>query len=260
MGATLSYRLKHLIGVGSFAEVWQAERVGVDRVRCADDVAVKIGRYHEHDDKSRREEQFALYTAPLELAGFIQVIEVTSYHERLVIVLELAQESLLSMARRGNLSVFETARLIGEAGAALDALHARVLPNGRRLFHGSINPTDILIRDGHAKVSDLGPYPIGPPTSIPLYKAACMPPEFWWKPLAQVLPQSDQYVLAASYVWSRLPDGPFGIPPKGALLSAIEIGRVSRSESEVLLRAMNAQPQDRFPSCTDFAVALKKAL
>lgn len=258
MGQMHCYRLKQLIGVGSFAEVWHAERVDKEGMRCSEDVALKIGRHHYDDDKSQREQQMILFTAPFELDGFIRVLDVTQYHDRLVVSLELATDSLFGMAQKG-LSTAECVRYIGESAVTLDSLHARKL-HGRNLIHGGINPTDILIRDGHAKLADLGPYPIGQPASISLYKRICMAPEFWWRPVPQLLPQSDQYALAATYAWLRLQDGAFAVPRQGELVSAIELSRLLLSEKQVLLSALNPRPQERFASCCDFVEALIKAL
>lgn len=260
MGQIFCYRLKQLIATGSFAEVWHAEKVDVDGMRCGtpsgDDIAVKIGRCHYDDDRSQREQQMVLCTAPFELDGFIRILDVGPYHDRLVVAMELATDNLLGMARNG-LSLVECARYVGEAATALDSLHSRDL-HGRRLIHGGINPTDILIRDGHAKLADLGPYPIGPPTSIPFYKAVCMAPELSWRPVPQPVPQSDQYALAATYAWLRLREGAFAMPRGGELVGAIEISRLPEPEKQVVLTAMNPQPKERFPSCCAFVEALRR--
>jgi serine/threonine protein kinase len=258
MGPMAGYRLKQLIGVGSFAEVWGAERVNLQGIPCASDVALKIGCCHYDEDKSQREMWMVLSTAPFEFEGFNRVLDVTSYHNRLVISLELAEDNLLGMASKG-LSVHECARYIGEAAVALDSLHARDF-GGKRMIHGSINPTDILIQDGRAKVADLGPFPIGPVTSIPFYKAICMPPEFQGLPVPQLLPQSDQYGLAATYAWVRLGDCALSAPRRGELVGTIEVAQLPEREKEVLLKALSSKPQDRFSSCSDFAKNLEKVL
>jgi hypothetical protein len=226
-------------------------------MRCSNDVALKIGQCHYNGDKSQRERQMLAYMA-LGLDGFIRLLDVTSYHDRLVVALELAEDSLLGMVRKG-LSMVDCVRYIGEAAATLDSFHERDL-FGRRLIHGGINPTDILIRDGHAKVADLGPYPLGPPTGIPFYKSICMAPELCWQALPQPVPQSDQYALAATYAWLRLCDRAFAMPRRGELASAIDISPLPEREKQVLTVAMNSQPKERFPSCRAFATALEQAL
>ena len=257
MGPVFCYRLNQLIAVGSFAEVWQAHQVNADGEPCAADVALKIGRCHFDDETSQREYQMLFYSAQ-QLDGFIQVLDVTRYHDKLVVAWELAEDNLLGIARNG-LSDVECVRYIGEVAAALDSLHARDF-RGRRLFHAGVNPTDILIHDGHAKLADLSPYPIGPPTNIPFYKVVCMAPELRSQPLPKLLPQSDQYALAATYAWVRLPNGAFAMPRRGELLGAIEIARLPHPEKQVLSKAFSVQPEDRFPSCCAFADALKEAI
>jgi serine/threonine protein kinase len=257
MGAVVSYRTKQLIGVGGFAEVWRAERVDADGRPCGEDIALKVGRCHWDDDKSQREWQMLTFSA-LGLEGFVSVLDICCYHNRLTVALELAHDSLLGMSQKG-LSVAESARYIGEAAAALDALHGRDLL-GRRLVHGGINPTDILICNGHAKVADLGPYPSGAPTSIPFYKAVCMAPEFRLQPVPEPVPESDQYALAASYVWVRLGEAAFAVPHTGILVGALCTSRLPEAERRVLLRALSDVPRDRFPSCRAFVQALQEAL
>jgi serine/threonine protein kinase len=258
MAAIQSYRLKQLIAVGSFAEVWQSARVDASGASCADDVALKIGRHHFDDDRSQREQQVVLNTAPLQLEGFIQVLDVTKYHDRLVIALELADDSLLGLAKKG-LAVVQSLHFLKQTAVALDSLHAHDF-HGRRLIHGAINPTDILIRNGKAKLADLGPYPMGPAANIPSYKLICMGPEFWSQPVAQLGPETDQYALAATYVWLRLRNAAFARPTRGDLLGAMQISELPMREQQVLSTAMNPEPKRRYPSCLAFIEALTKVL
>jgi serine/threonine protein kinase len=247
----MGYRLKELVGVGTFAEVWHAERVDEKGKRCAADVALKIGFYPLDDVRTERERAALYRTAPLQLPGTIRVLDLTTRNDRMVIALELAEDSLLGLSQRG-LSKVQCVRYIGETAATLDDLHAR------QIVHGGINPTDILIRDGHAHIGDFGPLPCDAPTSrIPFYKALCMAPELQG---GELLAESDQYALAATYAWLRLQDQVFPIPRQGELPEELDIGPLAEPEREILFTALNRRPDQRFSSCCAFAEALHHVL
>jgi serine/threonine-protein kinase len=241
------YHLKTLIGVGTFAEVWRAERLDQDGTACASDVALKISLCPATDDRAQRERAVLYQTAPLQHPGTIRVLDITVRDDRLAIAMEIAEDSLLRMLQEG-LSAVECIRHVAEVASTLDDLH------GRGVLHCGINPSDILIVAGRARVTDFGPLPCDTATSaIPYYKALCMPPELRRH---APRPESDQYALAATYAWLRLSHPPFGTLRGPDLAWRIDLGVLPKSEQQVLLRAMNPDPTARFASCGAFAEAL----
>jgi serine/threonine protein kinase len=251
MAPMMGYRLNQLVGVGTFAEVWHAERVDEEGKRRAPDVALKIASCPLDDNRSDRERAVLYQTAPLQLPGTIRVLDITSHNNRMVVALELADDSLLGLLRKG-LSRAECVRFIGEVATTLDELHSR------RIVHGGINPTDILVRDGHAYVADFGPLPCETATSgTPFYKAVCMAPELRQR---EPRPESDQFALAATYTWLRLRHGAFQVPHRGGFSEGINIGLLDPPEKNVLLTALNRQPQQRFTSCSAFVQSLQQVL
>src|SRR5262249_26890461 len=139
-------------------------------------------------------------------------------------------------------------RYFADVATTLDNLHTR------RVIHGGINPSDILLLDGHAKIADFGPMPDGSGTvKVPLYKSICMAPEL---SLGHAMPESDQYALAATYAWVRLGHDALTIPRRGELPDCIDIGRLPEGERKVLGVALNREPKQRFASCHALIEAL----
>jgi serine/threonine-protein kinase len=182
--------------------------------------------------------------------------EGSSIGGRLLLVMELANQSLLDRCRecRASGGAFPPAELnsyIRQAAEALDYIH------GRELVHGGINPGDVLLLSNQVKIADPGP-PVSPDWQFAriqlanLSKALCMAPE---RKRGDKHIQSDQYALAATYAWLRA-----GRPVLGLDSQAEEIRTVSslsQLEQEVLIKALSPDPDHRYPSCTDFANALR---
>jgi serine/threonine protein kinase len=245
------YHLKALIGAGTFAEVWHADRLDDHGKCCAPDVALKIGWFHRDDERTKQELAILYQIAPLQLEGTTRILDIAWLDGKLVVAMELADNTLLGIVRQG-ISAAEVLRLIGEVANTLDDMR------GRRLVHGGINPTDILIHAGRAKIADFGPLPrAGDKSRIPFYKAVCMAPELKEGVAA---PESDQYALAATYAWLRLARRAFSISRRGELPGDIDVGLLPEPEKEVLLTALNREPKQRFASCYAFVEALRKTL
>jgi serine/threonine protein kinase len=246
----VQYRLTDLIGVGTFAEVWRAERLDHDGRTCAADVALKISLFPVTDERTNRERAVLYQIAPAQHPGTIRILDITT-HDRLIVAMELAEGTLLSGLSRDP-SVAGCVRYLREVASTLDELHQH------HVIHGGINPTDILICAGHAKLADFGPPHAATPTgTIPYYKSVCMAPELRQ---GEPRPESDQYALAVTYAWLRLQRGAFSIPLRGELPSEIDFAGLPQPECHVLGIACNRQPNQRFASCSAFVEALQQVL
>jgi serine/threonine protein kinase len=178
--------------------------------------------------------------------------------ERLLIVMELADGSLLDRWRqyRNSGAVFPLIELVTylqEAAEGLDYIH------GNDLIHGGINPGDILLLNGHVKIADPGNLNCNSPDDRHrpfgnLSKVACLAPEIG---RGVESPQSDQYALAATYAWLRL-----GYPLEGPATRVEELSRGGLSEAEraPVLKALSSEPDDRYPTCVEFAAAVRRAI
>jgi serine/threonine protein kinase len=82
----------------------------------------------------------------------------------------------------------------------------------------------------------------------------------------RVLPQSDQYSLAITYVELRRGRRPFPARTsldhamRDALDGSPDLGDLDKAEKSVLLQALAKDPAERYPTCHAFAVALTAAV
>lgn len=87
---------------------------------------------------------------------------------------------------------------------------------------------------------------------------------------AHLDPTTDQYSLACALYWLLIGAGPFDSPHPGELIRGhlqllpppVSLRRpgLSPAMDAVLTKAMAKRPADRFPTCTDFAKAARRAL
>ncbi len=147
---TPKYRLKKLLGAGSFGAVFLADDVVADRVMR--EVAIKIFS----DESGQQERQIAeLQTAislkhPSLLEGFSPEQGWLKGIECLGLVMELAQESLGLRLQRGSLPLAEVKAMVKNLAGALHYLH------GRGIVHRDLKPANIMQVGGQWKLTDFG--------------------------------------------------------------------------------------------------------
>ncbi len=144
------YRLVQRIAVGGMGEVWEASDTRLDRT-----VAVKVLREELSDDPEflHRFRAEARTTASLDHPGIAMVhdygetVEAGAY-----LVMELVRgEPLAAVIARGRVGAAQTLDVLEQAGAALQAAHAR------GLVHRDVKPGNILLtRTGQVKLTDFG--------------------------------------------------------------------------------------------------------
>ncbi|MFM9964828.1 MAG: bifunctional serine/threonine-protein kinase/formylglycine-generating enzyme family protein [Planctomycetaceae bacterium] len=145
----------------------------------------------------------------------------------------------------GKLSVEQAVRYIGQVGAALQAAH------DAGILHRDVKPSNVLVNQADiAKLADFGLARIndgrgltqaGDGPGTPVYMA----PEQHHHP-PTVSQQSDQYSLAATLYQLVTGRSPLRIREQA----------IPESMRDVLLRALEEEPQERFPSVADFIQAL----
>ncbi|NEU74308.1 SUMF1/EgtB/PvdO family nonheme iron enzyme [Hassallia byssoidea VB512170] len=147
---TPKYRLKKLLGAGSFGAVFLADDVVADRI--IREVAIKIFS----NESGQQERQIAeLQTAislkhPSLLEGFSPEQGWLKGIECLGLVMELAQESLALRLQRGSLPLAEVKAMVKNLAGALDYLH------GRGIVHRDLKPANIMQVGGQWKLTDFG--------------------------------------------------------------------------------------------------------
>ncbi len=191
-----------------------------------------------------------------------------------VVIMELAQESLADWDRRvRGQNLDEGARrrrltfFTQQVADGLDFL------GFYHLVHHDVKPGNVVLVGGVAKLTDFGlSKPLTPPVTeqsigwTPLYAA----PEFLQGEGGSRPYTSDQYSLAVTYHLLRTGHLPFkkwrdaGAVKKATTAelilahveNAIDVSSLGPNEGAAVARALSKQPEDRFPSCREFAEAV----
>jgi Protein kinase domain/Sulfatase-modifying factor enzyme 1 len=250
------FKLFKRIGRGAFGEVFLAEAPG------GVNVAVKRIFRPLDDESSQRELQSLQLIRELRHPYLLQTQAFWSLEDRLVIVMELADDSLadwnqqVRTATGEGVPVAELLAYFGEAAEALDYLHRM------NVLHRDVKPANLLRLKGHAKVADFGlarmmeaKLEASTFCGTPLYMA----PEVWKKKLC---PQSDQYSLAITYAELRMGRQVFS----GADFMEVcrkhtsdkpDLDPLPEGEQRILSRALAKDPELRYPDCVSFIDALR---
>ena len=252
------YRLLERIGAGQYGEVFRANAPG------GVDVAVKRIFRSIDDEASQRELQALELIRTLRHMFLLQTHRYWALKDRVVMVMELADDSLDDWYRRckaegkTGIPVPELIAYLREAAEALDYMHSK------GVLHRDIKPGNLLRLSGHAKVADFGLARLQETQVMsatfcgtPLYMA----PEVWQ---GKSSVHSDQYSLAMTYFEMRFGRRPFsGTDPLELgmqhLREAPDLTGAGGRETRVLLRALSKDPKDRFPSCREFVAELAAA-
>jgi serine/threonine protein kinase, bacterial len=261
-------KLELLRGRGGFAEVWEA----VDKKgnRCA--VKFMAGK---NSSSSVKETRIIQSIRKLYHKNLLRVHDVFSIPEYIVVAMELADGSLLDLMDvwhaeyKSHLSPDLIAGYLRQAASALDFLNARKHTFEGKLVgfqHCDVKPSNLLLVGETIKVADFG---LCTPTLAlqSFYSRAgtldFAAPEVHGGRLADT---SDQYSLAITYHYLRTGHFPFPAMPRGFdreysyARPTPDLSRVRRGERRVLERALDLEPTNRWPSCTDMLTALTDAL
>jgi hypothetical protein len=252
------YRLLQRIGAGQFGEVFRALAPG------GVEVAVKRIFRAVDDEASQRELQALELIRSLRHAFLLQTQRYWALKDRVVMVMELADDSLSDWFKacktegQSGIPARELIAYLHEAAEALDYMH------GKGVLHRDIKPANLLRLSGHAKVADFGLARLQESQVMtatfcgtPVYMA----PEVWQ---GKISIHSDQYSLAMTYFEMRFGRRAFpGTDPYELgvqhLRDLPDLTGAGGRETRVLLRALSKDPSQRFPSCREFIKALAAA-
>lgn len=244
-GLTLTYDFKELIGAGGFGEMWRTRCRGTgDWLENATRVSFEI----IESDRGR----LALAAAKAVIRQprhphICSIRSVIGTSGRLWVGSELAEGNMAELAAGVNRGP-ALKRYIREAAAGLDHLH------GCGLVHNRVKPSNILIFGGRAQLSDFDlVHPLqANVTSERVVKygdRAFLAPEVL---AGRLCLQSDQFSLACAYIEVRLGSAAL----VGGVSQCPALAELVAGERAALLRALSANPEDRFPNCRAFADAL----
>jgi serine/threonine protein kinase len=259
------YRLRHVLGRGGFAEVWEAE--------TADGRTVALKFMPCNDGLSAAKEVRSIENVRKIKHRYILEIEnVWTNLGYIVIAMELADGSLLDLLDayltefKGPIPADQVCVHMAQAAEGLDYMNSRVhLLDGRKvgLQHCDVKPSNLLLFGDTVKIADFG---LASPTSSMLRthrRAGTLDfaaPEVFQGRLSN---HTDQYALAISYCHLRGGRLPFRDTPatfvKTYVRPPADLTMLPEPERPAVLRALSATPQDRWPTCVEFVNSLTKA-
>lgn len=252
------YRLRRLLGYGSFAEVWEAE---------ADDGSLIALKFLPADRQAATPGELrALQTIRrLPHPNLLRIDRVWCHLGYVVIAMERAEGSLADLlatyrSEAGGAVIPEHAcLLLSQAAAALDFLNARrhlVDEQTVAIQHCDVKPTNLMLFGETVKLADFGlaalmTAPVMPrrPSGTPEYAA----PEVFRGRLSR---HSDQFALAVSYCELRGGRTPFAPPPRtfhpDYFHPPADLSMLSPEERPVVARALAIAAEERWPTCAEF--------
>ncbi|WP_433759219.1 protein kinase domain-containing protein [Nocardia sp. CA-135398] len=259
-----------MLGHGGMGTVYLAKHPRLPRL-----TALKLLKRELYTDAEirRRFEREADLVAQLDHPNIVTVYDRGAEDQQLWISMQFVPGADASCADVNVLAPGRAVQIIADTAAALDFAH------GNGVLHRDVKPANILLakapigqpervlltdfgiagmRDGESTLSSAG--------TITATLAYAAPEQLTGTPDYR----ADQYSLACSLFWMLTGAAPFqGANPmaviNGHLYGAIPSLRQYRPDvppglAAVLARAMAKRPADRFISCTEFAVAARRAL
>lgn len=262
------FRLHRRIGVGAFAEVWEAFDAR------GDSVALKfLGNRAASGATVRMEVKVLQKLTDLRHPNIIHLRGVHAAAGSLVLAMERADGNLAELHEtyQGEAGIHVPAdhavELLAQAAEGLDFLAAQRLPGvnvaSGPLQHCDIKPANLLLLGETVKVADFGlaaatsglTHRGGGCRGTPPYAA---PEQYKGKPSAR----TDQYALAVTYCELTGGEQVFravafsgGVPTS----APVDFSRLPEHEAQVLARALHPQPASRYPDCRAFLAALQAA-
>ena len=242
------FELIERIGAGGFGEVWKA--------RASTDGREKAIKFVPLNDQLGARELEALdEIKDCRHPNLLYVESTLEKHDRLVIVMELAERTL---AQR-----FDEATKEGHDGIPRDELLKNMTDAAkgidylaeRGIYHRDIKPQNLMIFGGAVKIGDFG---LAQSIEYNVAEARGLTPK-WASPetiKGLACPQSDQYSLAVTYCYLRVGHMPFeGINRS----QSPDLTKLSPQERPAVEKALSSKPKDRWQTCEEFVEALRAA-
>jgi serine/threonine protein kinase len=253
------YRLRRLLGHGSFAAVWEAE------TEDGRPVALKFLPAERQQAATPGEVRALQTIRQFPHPNLIRIDRVWCQLGYIVIAMERADASLADLYasyrnETGTAIIPEhVCLLLSQAAAALDFLNARrhvVEDKTVAIQHCDVKPSNIMIFGETVKLADFGlaaliggPIAARRPCGTPSYAA----PEVFRGRLSR---HSDQFSLAVTYCELRGGQMPFAQPPRtfhpDYFHPPPDLSTLRPPERPILARALAMSPEERWPSCSEF--------
>ena len=251
------YRLEEVIGEGAMGRIYRATHLHLDRVLAIKVLAPNLARDAQLVQRFHRE---ARALAQLEHPHIVSIHDMGSQGDMHYFVMEYVPGVNLRQLLTSSDGRLDPERALQIVGQVCDALH---FAHDRGIVHRDIKPENILIdKQGRPRVADFGLAKVlqeeaAPAnltgTNVVLGTYNYMSPE--QKRSARVDHRADIYaagVVLYELLTGDLPAGHFAPPSKTA--------RVSAGVDQLVLKALNAEPEQRYQSAHDMGSDITTAL
>lgn len=270
VGQTIGqYEMRALLGQGGMGAVYRAVQTSLKRQVAVKVMAPALAEQPGYLERFNREAQLA---AALQHPHIVTIYDFGAVDNLTFVVMQLLTGGSLEQRMRQRPgappTLKEVASLLDGISAALDYAHSK------GVIHRDIKPANLVFdEDGKAYLVDFGIAKMVDSTSAGLTgtgmsmgSPSYMPPEQWKG--EEVKPSSDQYALAVTIYAVLTGRLPFEATNTPALMykhlqddpTPIYTIRpdLPTETMMVLGRAMAKDPDKRWPSCVEFADALKE--
>lgn len=259
------YRLSHLLGQGSWGEVWRAtqpngKNVALKFLPCTSQAAAS------------REIRALQSIRSLRHPNLLQIEQIWADAAYVVIAMELAEGSLLDLLEvyfgevGTGMYANHVCHFLSQAAAALDFLNTRqhlIREQRVAIRHCDVKPSNLLVKGQVVKLAD---FSLSAQTTSPMWyhervgTLEYAAPEVFQGWLSD---RTDQYALAVTYYQLRTGCLPFADTPRSFdrryVRPAPDLSEIAPTERPILSRALNPVPQNRWTSCTELLTQLRRA-
>lgn len=260
--------LRRRIGVGAFAEVWEAQEEASGRVMALKfldcrTMASSVVANEIRVLRSLRE---------LHHPNIIELFNIYSSSHYIIIGMERADGNLedLRLAYQDetqrNIPADHLLDLLEQAAMGLDFLAGLSLscinPASNGLQHCDVKPTNLLLKGDTLKIADFG---LCAGTSWTTHRRGWRGTPPYAAPemvTGQPVVGTDQFALAITFLKLSAGDRVFlpYSPTAPAKEAPVDMTKVRANELPVLARALHPTPSVRYPSCRQFVKALREAV
>ncbi|MFE3023053.1 serine/threonine-protein kinase [Nocardia tengchongensis] len=265
------FTIERLLGQGGMGSVYLARHPRLGKL-----TALKLLNRELYADREIRArfEREADLVARLDHPNIVEVYDRGTEDEMLWISMQYVDGVDAAGVNVATLPPERAVQVIEGVADALDYAH------GMGVLHRDVKPANIILAravGGHGErvfLTDFGIARLREDsthlTQAGMFTATlayASPEQMTGAPLD---PTTDQYSLACALYWLLIGMGPFDSPHPGELIHGhlqllpppVSLRRpgLSPAMDAVLTKAMAKRPADRFPTCTDFAKAARRAL